>query len=52
MPPTPAAAHAFTIDAGTVAAERVIPYAAPYDRHVLYLHAGGFIAGSPAVYQV
>ncbi len=51
MAPTPAAAHTFTIDAGGVPAERIIPYAAPYDRHVLYLHGGGFIAGSPAVYR-
>ena len=51
LPPTPAAAHAFTVDAGGVAAERIIPHAAPYDRHVLYLHGGGFIAGSPAVYR-
>jgi acetyl esterase/lipase len=51
LAPTPAAAYAFTIDAGGVAAERIIPYAAPYDRHVLYLHGGGYIAGSPAVYR-
>jgi acetyl esterase/lipase len=51
MAPTPAAAHAFTIDAGGVQAERIIPYAAPYDRYVLYLHGGGFIAGSPVVYR-
>ena len=51
MAPTPAAAHAFTIDAGGVQAERIIPYAAPYDRYVLYLHGGGFIAGSPTVYR-
>jgi epsilon-lactone hydrolase len=51
LAPTPAAAFTFTIDAGGVAAERIIPYAAPYDRHVLYLHGGGFIAGSPGVYR-
>ena len=51
MAPTPAAAHAFTVDFGGLQAERIIPYAAPYDRYVLYLHGGGFIAGSPAVYR-
>jgi epsilon-lactone hydrolase len=51
LAPTPAAAFTFTVDAGGVAAERIIPHAAPYDRHLLYLHGGGFIAGSPSVYR-
>jgi acetyl esterase/lipase len=51
MAPTPAAAHAFAVDAGSVAAERIIPHTAPYDRHLFYLHGGGYIAGSPTVYR-
>jgi epsilon-lactone hydrolase len=51
LPPTPAAADTFTVDAGGVAAERIVPHAAPYDRHLVYLHGGGFIAGSPSVYR-
>jgi epsilon-lactone hydrolase len=51
LAPTPAAAYTFIIDAGGVAAERIIPQAAPYDRYLVYLHGGGFIAGSPNVYR-
>jgi epsilon-lactone hydrolase len=51
LPPTPAPAHTFNVNAGGVLCERIVPYAAPYDRYLLYLHGGGFIAGSPAVYR-
>jgi epsilon-lactone hydrolase len=51
MAPTPAAAYTFVVDAGAVAAERIVPHAAPYDRYLLYLHGGGYIAGSPSVYR-
>jgi epsilon-lactone hydrolase len=51
LPPTPAAAHSFSVDAGGITAERIVPHAAPYDHHLVYLHGGGYIAGSPAVYR-
>ncbi|HJU16953.1 MAG TPA: alpha/beta hydrolase [Stellaceae bacterium] len=48
-PPRGFAMHAF--DAGGVPAERITPPAVPGDRHVLYLHGGGFATGSPRLYR-
>jgi acetyl esterase/lipase len=39
------------IDAGGVAGELTAMPASRPGRHVLYLHGGGFVAGSPALYR-
>ena len=51
LPPTPAAAHTRAVDVGGVAAEHILPPDVDGDRYLLYLHGGGFIAGSPAIYR-
>jgi acetyl esterase/lipase len=51
LPPAAAAAHTQAVDLGGVAAERILPPGAGGERHLLYLHGGGFIAGSPAIYR-
>jgi acetyl esterase/lipase len=52
LPPAPAAAHhTRAVDLGGIAAERILPPGAGGDRHLLYFHGGGFIAGSPAIYR-
>ena len=39
------------IDAGGVRAERIITGTSHPDRHVIYLHGGGYLSGSPGVYR-
>jgi monoterpene epsilon-lactone hydrolase len=39
------------VDAGGVRADRVTTPASEEDRHVLHLHGGGFITGSPPLYR-
>ncbi len=39
------------IDAGGVRAERIITGTSHPDRHVIYLHGGGYVSGSPGFYR-
>src|SRR5215216_6163746 len=40
-----------TVDAGGVQADRIATRASRDDRHVLYLHGGGYATGCPALYR-
>ena len=51
VPPPPRRYEILAVDAGGVPAERVTPPAAPRDRHILFLHGGGFAGGSPRLYR-
>ena len=39
------------VDAGGVAAEWVVAPVSQDDRHILYLHGGGYVIGSPSLYR-
>jgi acetyl esterase/lipase len=47
----PAGTAALTVDAGGVAGEFITTSASRPDRDVLFLHGGGYVAGSAAVYR-
>jgi acetyl esterase/lipase len=51
VPAPPAGTEVSRIDAGGVAGELITTPASRSGRHVLYLHGGGYIAGSPALYR-
>lgn len=59
VPPPPRGFETVSVDAGGVPAERVTPPAMsrgaprerPLDRHILFLHGGGFAGGSPRLYR-
>src|SRR5438046_9609364 len=51
VPPPPPGTRTLAVDAGGVGAHRVATRASQPGRHVLYLHGGGFIAGSPSLYR-
>jgi acetyl esterase/lipase len=51
VPPPPAGTHLSKIDAGGVAGELIATPASQRDRHVLYLHGGSYVTGSPALYR-
>jgi epsilon-lactone hydrolase len=51
VPAPRAGTQVSAIDAGGVAGELVVTPASRPDRHVLYLHGGGYVTGSPAVYR-
>jgi epsilon-lactone hydrolase len=51
VPDLPPGTQAVTVDADGVKADRVTSAAAQQDRHILFLHGGGFVAGSPALYR-
>jgi acetyl esterase/lipase len=40
-----------TVDVGGVKADRIATQASRQDRHILYLHGGGYVAGSPSLYR-
>jgi monoterpene epsilon-lactone hydrolase len=47
----PPGTQALTVDANGVKADRITARAAERDRHILFVHGGGFVAGSPALYR-
>jgi monoterpene epsilon-lactone hydrolase len=51
IPNPPADTQTLVLDAGGVPAVRVISGASRRDRHILYLHGGGFISGSSSLYR-
>ncbi len=50
-PPAPRGTKTTRVDAGGVPAESIVRPGAVADRHVLYLHGGGYCLGSPANYR-
>jgi acetyl esterase/lipase len=50
VPNPPPQIRRIAVDAGGVAAEWVVAPAAEPGRHILYLHGGGYVIGSPALY--
>ncbi len=50
VPPLPAGTQVSKIDAGGVAGELIATPVSQPDRHVLYLHGGSYVTGSPALY--
>jgi acetyl esterase/lipase len=51
VPKPPASTRTLTVAAGGVRADRVSTSLSEFGRHILYLHGGGFIVGSPAIYR-
>jgi epsilon-lactone hydrolase len=51
IPRPPRGTETVAIDAGGVPAARIITPASRPDRHVLYLHGGGYLFGSPPIYR-
>src|SRR6266542_6266813 len=51
IPSPPAGTETIAVDAGGVPAVRVTARASQRDRHVLYLHGGGFVTGSSSLYR-
>jgi monoterpene epsilon-lactone hydrolase len=51
VPGPPAGTEVLAVDAGGVAGEFVATAASRLSRHVLFLHGGGYVTGSPALYR-
>src|SRR6516164_4697213 len=51
VPDPPPHTRTLTVDAGGVGADLITTLASEPHRHVLFLHGGGFIIGSPALYR-
>jgi acetyl esterase/lipase len=51
VPDPPPYTKTLTVDAGGVGADLITTPVSEDDRHVLFLHGGGFIIGSPALYR-
>src|SRR5512142_2879060 len=51
VPPPPRGTEAIDEALGGVAAVRIATPASRADRHILYLHGGGYATGSPALYR-
>ena len=51
VPNPPPEIKRIAVDAGGVAAEWVIAPVSQHDRHILYLHGGGYVIGSPSLYR-
>ena len=51
VPKPPPSIRTLTVDAGGVRADRVSTPPSECGRHILFLHGGGFIVGSPALYR-
>jgi len=51
VPKPPAGTETLAVDAGGVRADRVSTRLSECCRHILFLHGGGFIVGSPALYR-
>jgi epsilon-lactone hydrolase len=51
VPNPPPGIQRISVDAGGVAAERVVSPVSQPHRHILYLHGGGYVIGSPSLYR-
>jgi monoterpene epsilon-lactone hydrolase len=51
VPQPPADTETLRVDAGGVNAHRITTKASEADRHILFLHGGGYILGSPSLYR-
>ena len=51
VPSPPAGTEVQAVDAGGVPGEFIATPASRSDRHVLFLHGGGYVTGSPALYR-
>jgi acetyl esterase/lipase len=51
IPAPPAGTEVSAIHAGGVPGELISTLASRPDRHILYLHGGGYVSGSPALYR-
>ena len=51
VPKPPAGTHTLALNAGGVRADHVSTRLSDPSRHILFLHGGGFIIGSPALYR-
>jgi len=51
IPRPPAGTEVQAVDAGGVPGEFVATAATRHDRHLLFLHGGGYVTGSPALYR-
>jgi acetyl esterase/lipase len=51
VPPPPRGTKTIAVDAGGVPAQRIATPQSRDDRHILYLHGGGYFAGSPPLYR-
>src|SRR5260370_38618476 len=51
IPRPPAGTEVRAVDAGGVPGDFVTTAASRRDRHVLFLHGGGYVTGSPALYR-
>jgi acetyl esterase/lipase len=51
VPNPPAGTEIISVDAGGVPAVRIARPVSKPDRHILYLHGGGYVAGSPELYR-
>lgn len=51
VPAPPSGTEVCKVDAGGVAGDLIATPASRPDRHVLYLHGGGYVSGSPALYR-
>jgi epsilon-lactone hydrolase len=51
VPEPPPGIERIPVDAGGVAAEWVVTPASQENRHILYLHGGGYVIGSPSLYR-
>src|SRR6266404_9172253 len=51
VPAPPPGTRTFAVDAGGVRADRIATRASQPGRYIMFLHGGGFIAGSPSLYR-
>jgi len=51
VPDFPPGTQTVAVNADGVKADRITSPAGQQDRHILFLHGGGFVAGSPALYR-
>jgi acetyl esterase/lipase len=51
VPRPPRGTETIAVDAGGVKADRIATPASRPDRHVLYLHGGSYVVGSPGLYR-
>jgi monoterpene epsilon-lactone hydrolase len=51
IPNPPAGTETAVVDAGGVSAHCIMASVARRDRHILFLHGGGYVTGSPSLYR-
>jgi|GraSoiStandDraft_16_1057320.scaffolds.fasta_scaffold120692_2 epsilon-lactone hydrolase len=51
VPRPPAGTQTIILDAGGVAAHRIVTPESQKNRHVLFVHGGGYVTGSPSLYR-